>query len=62
LRLTPVPCPYAAKSFEAAALLRRCFRTPPGRRSWIGVKYGEHFVIKETMRVNDIPALGVRSL
>ena len=28
----------------------------------IGVEYGEPFVIKETMRVDDITALGVRSL
>jgi bacillithiol biosynthesis deacetylase BshB1 len=28
----------------------------------IGVKYGEPFVIKETMRVDDITAMGVRSL
>jgi preprotein translocase subunit SecA len=28
----------------------------------IGVKYGEPFVVKETMRVDDIAALGVRSL
>lgn len=28
----------------------------------IGVKYGEPFVVKETMRVDDITALGVRSL
>ena len=30
--------------------------------SLIGVKYGEPFVVKETMRVDDITALGVRSL
>lgn len=28
----------------------------------IGVKYGEPFVVKETMRVDDVVALGVRSL
>jgi len=28
----------------------------------IGVKYGEPFVVKETMRVDDITAMGVRSL
>lgn len=28
----------------------------------IGVKYGEPFVIKETMRVDDITAMGVRSI
>jgi bacillithiol biosynthesis deacetylase BshB1 len=28
----------------------------------IGVKYGEPFVVKETMRIDDITALGVRSL
>ncbi|MBZ5608391.1 MAG: bacillithiol biosynthesis deacetylase BshB1 [Acidobacteriia bacterium] len=28
----------------------------------IGVKYGEPFVLKETMRVDDITAMGVRSL
>jgi bacillithiol biosynthesis deacetylase BshB1 len=28
----------------------------------IGVKYGEAFVVKETMRVDDVVALGVRSL
>ena len=28
----------------------------------IGVKYGEPFVVKETMRVDDIVALQVRSL
>jgi hypothetical protein len=28
----------------------------------IGVKYGEPFVVKETMRVDDIAAMGVRSL
>ena len=28
----------------------------------IGVKYGEPFVMKETMRVDDITAMGVRSL
>jgi LmbE family N-acetylglucosaminyl deacetylase len=28
----------------------------------IGVKYGEPFVVKETMRVEDIMTLGVRSL
>jgi N-acetylglucosamine malate deacetylase 1 len=28
----------------------------------IGVKYGEPFVVKETMRVDDLTALGVRSL
>ena len=27
----------------------------------IGVKYGEPFVVKETMRVDDVVALGVRS-
>jgi len=27
----------------------------------IGVKYGEPFVVKETMRVDDIVSLGVRS-
>jgi len=27
----------------------------------IGVKYGEPFVIRETMRVDDVVALGVRS-
>jgi len=26
------------------------------------VKYGEPFVVKETMRVDDVVALGVRSL
>ena len=30
--------------------------------SLIGVKYGEPFVVKETMRVDDITAMGVRSL
>ena len=28
----------------------------------IGVKYGEPFVVKETMRVDDITSMGVRSL
>jgi hypothetical protein len=28
----------------------------------IGVKYGEPFVMKEAMRVDDITAMGVRSL
>jgi LmbE family N-acetylglucosaminyl deacetylase len=28
----------------------------------IGVRYGEPFVVKETMRVDDITAMGVRSL
>jgi len=28
----------------------------------IGVKYGEPFVVKEAMRVDDITAMGVRSL
>ena len=28
----------------------------------IGVKYGEPFVVKETMRVDDVMGLGVRSL
>jgi hypothetical protein len=28
----------------------------------IGVKYGEPFVVKETMRVDDVVALGPRSL
>ena len=28
----------------------------------IGVKYGEPFVVKEMMRVDDITAMGVRSL
>ena len=28
----------------------------------IGVKYGEPFVVKETMRVDDITTMGVRSL
>ena len=27
----------------------------------IGVKYGEPFVVKETMRVDDVMSLGVRS-
>ena len=27
----------------------------------IGVKYGEPFVVKETMRVDDVVAMGVRS-
>ena len=30
--------------------------------SLIGVQYGEPFVVKETMRVDDITAMGVRSL
>jgi hypothetical protein len=28
----------------------------------IGVKYGEPFVVKEMLRVDDIAAMGVRSL
>ncbi|HYL78335.1 MAG TPA: hypothetical protein VEU96_29360 [Bryobacteraceae bacterium] len=28
----------------------------------IGVQYGEPFVVKEAMRVDDITAMGVRSL
>ena len=27
----------------------------------IGVKYGEPFVVKETMRVDDVVSMGVRS-
>jgi len=28
----------------------------------IGVRYGEPFVVKETMRVDDVVSLGVRSI
>ena len=58
---------------RAARRRRRCFPAKPEIRerlaavarfygNLIGVRYGEPFVVKETMRVDDVVAMGVRSL
>ena len=47
--------PSRQEARERLKAVARCYR------NFIGVKYGEPFVVKEAMRVDDVVSMGVRS-